>query len=129
MLSSLAKKFGELGLKNEREQSIALLRYMKPKDFSDQEAAKKLWAEELTSLANEQREAAKYLDAGRTYAYAGAESENWENRAESLYKGGLLLYRAGRREEAVDAFKKCSEDGNNRYYANLCTERLERINN
>ena len=127
-LTELAQRFAELGLNRERQQSLALLQNMKPKDFGDSDAAKKLWANKLVSLADEYRESSRYLEAGRIFAYAGKESEDWSYRAESLYKGGLLLYRAGRRDEAIAAFTKCSEDGSNRYYANLCTDRLDRLN-
>ena len=67
------------------------------------------------------------LEAGRIYSLVGKESQNWEGRAEALYKGGLLLYKAGRREEAIDAFTKASNDGNNLFYANLARERLGQI--
>ena len=57
----------------------------------------------------------------------GAQSEDWEGRAEALYKGGLLLYKAGRREEALEALNNASNDGNNLFYSNLARERLSQI--
>ena len=69
------------------------------------------------------------MEAGRAYALTGSESSNWEGRAEALYKGGLLLYRAGRREEALKAFRQASEDGNNLLYAELAKKRLDQLEN
>ena len=127
MLTDLGKRFGQLGMANERKQAISLLKYMTPKEFADDAAAKKVWASELTSLAEDYRKANQYLDAGRLLAQVGADAENWEGRAEALYKGGLLLYRAGRRAEAIESFKKASEDGNNLFYSNLAKERLSQL--
>ena len=81
----------------------------------------------MIGLAEDYRTSNEYLEAGRIYTFVGSESENWEGRAEALYKGGLLLYRSGRREEAVDAFNKAKADGNNLFYANLANERLNQI--
>ena len=127
MLTDLGKRFGQLGMANERRQAISLLKYMTPKEFADDAAAKKVWASELTNLAEDYRKANQYLDAGRLLAQVGADAENWEGRAEALYKGGLLLYRAGRRAEAIESFKKASEDGNNLFYSNLAKERLSQL--
>jgi tetratricopeptide (TPR) repeat protein len=119
LLTDLSKRFGELGLAAERKKAVDLLKYMKPKDFADDAAAKKVWANELTALADEYRKANQYLDAGRLFAQVGEEAEN--------YKGGLLLFRAGRRAEAIEAFRKASEDGNNLFYSNLAKERLGQL--
>ncbi len=127
LMSDLGKRFAELGLPDERRQAISLLKNMKPSEFEDDKAAKQLWANQLMSLAEDYRKGSQFLDAGRIYSLIGAESENWEGRAEALYKGGLLLYRAGRREEAMDAFKKAGDDGNNLFYANLAKERLAQL--
>lgn len=127
LMSDLGKRFAELGMPEERRQAIGLLKSMKPSEFEDDKAAKQLWANQLMSLAEDYRKGSQFLDAGRIYSLIGAESENWEGRAEALYKGGLLLYRAGRREEAIDAFKKAGDDGNNLFYANLAKERLAQL--
>ena len=100
---------------------------MTPKDLGDDKAAKQTWASELINLAEDYRKANQYLDAGRLFNLVGAEAENFEGRAEALYKGGLLLYRAGRRAEAVEALKKAEADGNNLFYANLAKERLSQL--
>ena len=129
VLTELAKRFSDLGLNSERRKTIQLLRYIKPSDIKDEKEAKKLWADQLIGLADEYREDSQYLEAGRLYAFTGEQAPDFEQRAATLYKGGLMLYRAGRSEEAIKAFTQCSEDGQDRYYANLCTERLSRINN
>lgn len=127
LMADLGKRFGELGLAAERRESVALLKSMKPKDFAEDKAAKEIWSKQLIKLAEDYRNAGDYLEAGRLFSLVGAEAENWEGRAEALYKGGLLLFRAGRRAEAIDAFKKSSEDGNNLFYSNLAKERLSQI--
>jgi hypothetical protein len=83
--------------------------------------------DQLLLLAEEYRKDNEYLEAGRTFGLVASESENWEGRAETLYKAGLLLYRAGRKDEAVVALEKAKADGNNLFYANLATERLTQI--
>ncbi len=127
LLTDLSKRFSELGMAAERKKAIDLLKYMKPKDFADDAAAKKVWANELTALADEYRKGNQYLDAGRLFTQVGEEAENWDGRAEALYKGGLLLFRAGRRAEAIEAFRKASDDGNNLFYSNLAKERLGQL--
>ncbi len=127
LMSDLGARFAELGLAKERREAVALLKTMKPKDFEDDKAAKEIWTKQLLKLAEDFRSAGDFLEAGRLYSLVGDGSDNGEGRAEALYKGGLLLYRAGRRSEAVDAFKKSSEDGNNLFYANLAKERLAQL--
>ena len=111
----------------ERRQAIGLMKQMKPSQFEDDKAAKQIWSRELVKLAEDYRSASDYLEAGRLYSLVGSESQNWEGRAEVLYKGGLLLYRAGRRDEALAAFKQAGADGNNLFYANLAKERLSQL--
>lgn len=131
VISNMAKRFAELGMNTERKKSLSLLAMMKPKDFEkDQEGAREasdIWKRELTDLAEEHRKANEWLEAGRIYTLTADEGAMAEKRAESLYKGGLLLYRAGQRKEAIDAFRKASEDGNNLFYSNLAKERLSQI--
>ncbi len=126
LLSRLSKKFLEIGDQSKSQQTKDLLKYISPKSFKSKQTSK-LWANELTELAEIYRKNNQYLDAGRIYALTGAKSENWEKRAEALYKGGLLLYRSGRREEAVKAFEQAASDGNNLLYAELAKKRLEQL--
>lgn len=128
MVTAIGERFKELGMETERRQALQLLRNLKPADFKGDGQAQKDWARQLISLADEYRSANEFLEAGQLYVYTGAQSANWEHRAETLYKGGLLLYRAGRRQEAIDAFTKASQDGGNQFYADLAKERLERLN-
>lgn len=127
LLTDLSKVFGTLGMRKERQESLLLLRNLKPSDFGSDQAAKNIWAEQLTQLAEDYRKANQYLDAGRLFNLVGENSENYDKRAETLYKSGLLLYRAGRKQEAITSFQKASEDGNNLFYANLAKERLNQI--
>ena len=82
---------------------------------------------QLVDLAEEHRKANRYLDAGRLFADAARNSEQWDKKAEALYKGGLLLYRAGQKDEAVKALTQAAEDTNNFFYANLAKERLNQL--
>ena len=81
----------------------------------------------LVGLAEDYRKDDQLLEAAELYTFAATNSINWEDRAESLYKGGLLLYKVGRRQEAVAAFTAASQDGNNLFYANLAKERLHQL--
>lgn len=127
LLRDLAKRFSQMGLTQERRDTLKLLKLLSPKQFADDQSAKKIWASELISLAEDYRTASQNLDAGRIYAMVGSQSEDWEGRAEALYKGGLLLFKAGRREEALNALNEASNDGNNLFYSNLAKERLSQI--
>jgi tetratricopeptide (TPR) repeat protein len=126
-LKSLASRFTELGLEKDRATSIALMRKMKPVEFGDDIEAKLTWANELTQLADDYRKANRYLDAGRLYTEVAESSQNWERKSEALYKGGLLLYRAGRKDEALAALRSASQDGSNLFYQNLAKERLNQL--
>jgi tetratricopeptide (TPR) repeat protein len=127
LLTDLGNRFNELGMPNERRSALQLLRNIKPANMDQDKESRAVWAQQLISLAEDYRTSNEYLEAGRIYSFVGSESENWEGRAEALYKGGLLLYRSGRREEALEAFKKAKADGNNLFYANLANERLNQI--
>ncbi|MBF0440818.1 MAG: tetratricopeptide repeat protein [Oligoflexales bacterium] len=123
-LNNLSNRFAKLGLGSELLQSKNLYAKLKPSSFSGDKKAITLWAKNVTALAEEYRINNQYLEAGRLFALTGRETPDWEGRAEALYKGGLLLYRAGRRDEALQAFKEASEDGNNLLYADLAKKRL-----
>ena len=127
LISDLAKRFSELGMLNERRKARNLLKFMKPSQFADDKAAKDLWANELLGLADDYRKANQSLEAGRLYTLVGNENPNWEGRAKSLYQGGLLLLRSGRKQEAMKALQEASSDGNNLYYSDLAKERLNQI--
>ena len=126
LLSRLSKKFLKEGDTKNYKESKSLLRNIDPSDFKNPES-EKIWAKELTELAEIHRENNEYLDAGRLYALTGTKTKNWDKRAEALYKGGLLLYRSGRREEALKAFEQAAGDGNNLLYAELAQKRLEQL--
>jgi tetratricopeptide (TPR) repeat protein len=127
LMMKLADRFSKLGLNEERRKATLLLKYLKPADMQADETLRNQWANQLIGLADEYRQANDYLEAGRLYAFTGTEAAAWDGRAEALFKGGLLLYRAGRRDEAMDAFKKASEDQGNKYYAEMAKERLDRL--
>jgi len=127
LLTDLGKRFGELGLPTARRKALGLLKQIKPKDLGDDRAARAIWTKELIDLAEDYRKSNEYLAAGRLYSQVGDGTTDGEGRAEALYKGGLLLYRAGRRAEATQAFEKAAGDGNNVFYANLAKERLSQL--
>lgn len=126
-LKNLATKFSMLGMPEKRRQSLLLLKKLKAENLAEDKLAKKQWVNELMSFAEELRQQNQLIEAGETFTFAAGNSEDWENRAEALYKGGLLLYKAGKREEAIKAFEQASQDGNNLFYANLAKERLSQL--
>ena len=95
--------------------------------FKNDKKASSLWVGQLVELAEDYRRTNQYLKAGRTYAFIGKEAIDWDSRAEALYKGGLLLFRAGRRDEALNAFTEASQDTNNLLYAELAKRRLDQL--
>ena len=129
LIQRLATKFSMLGMKKEKLKALDLLRTIKPSDFNNDKKASEVWASKLVELAEEYRRSNQYLNAGRAYALVGKESVDWDHRAEALYKGGLLLFRAGRSQEAIQAFREASQDKNNLLYAELAQRRLEKIEN
>lgn len=127
LLQKLVERFRSASMTEERRRAIRLMKKMSPEQFKDDVTAVDIWTRELSGLANEYRQSGEYLKAGRLFTYTAENSYEWNKRAESLYKGGLLLYRAGKREEAISALKKASQDGNNLFYANLAKERLTQL--
>lgn len=125
-LSKLSKDMQQSGDEEGYRGSKELMKEIDPGSIEDKEV-QILWADELSDLAESYRENNEYLSAGRTYALTGSKSQNWDQRAEALYKGGLLLYRSGRREEAIEAFQQAANDGNNLLYAQLAEKRLEQL--
>ncbi len=127
LLQKLANRFTELGMIGERRQAIAILKKIKPSLLEQDKEAQKAWSKMLVDLAEEYRKDDQLLEAAELYTFAANNSVNWEDRAESLYKGGLLLYKVGKRNEAIQAFTAASQDGNNLFYANLAKERLNQL--
>jgi tetratricopeptide (TPR) repeat protein len=127
LLADLSKRFAQLGLDAEKKKSRQLQRNVNTKLVKDDRDTMKIWTDELTTLADEYRQANDYLEAGRLFTLTGTNNNQWEGRAEALYKGGLLLYRSGRRDEALAAFKEAANDGNNILYADLAKKRLEQL--
>jgi tetratricopeptide (TPR) repeat protein len=126
-LDDLGRKFAELGMTNERRSALELMRFLKPTLFEQDKEAAKLWASELTKLAEEHRKADEFLAAGELYTLVGDASVLTEQRAEALYKGGLLLFRAGKKQDAIKALEKAKADTSNLFYSKLATERLNQI--
>ncbi len=127
LLDDLGRKFAELGMPNERRDAMKLMRFIKPNQLEQDQLAAKLWAAEMTKLAEDHRKADEFLEAGKIYTQIGEVTSLENSRAESLYKGGLLLFRAGRKEDAIKALEKAKGDPNNLFYSNLATERLNQI--
>src|SRR5690606_4983917 len=124
LFADLSKRFEQLSMDPERQAAKQLLRRINLKSAPPSKDALRVWTNELTALAEEFRRNNDYLEAGRLYTLTGTENNQWEGRAEALYKGGLLLYRSGRRDEAMAAFQQAADDGNNMLYAELAKKRL-----
>jgi tetratricopeptide (TPR) repeat protein len=127
LLDDLGRKFAELGMPQERREALQLMRFIKPTELAQDKAAAKIWADEMTKLAETYRKADEFLEAGEIYTQIGEVAALDDSRAESFYKGGLLLFRAGKKEEAIKALEKAKEDPNNLFYSKLATERLNQL--
>lgn len=127
LLDDLGQKFAELGMTTERRQAMELMKFLKPSQFEQDKEASKVWESELTKLAEEYRKADEFLEAGELYTLVGDATTQTEKRAESLYKGGLLLFRAGKKQEAISALEKAKNDSSNLFYSKLASERLNQI--
>jgi hypothetical protein len=104
------------------------MKFLKPSQFEQDKEAAKIWDSELLSLAEEHRKADEFLQAGELFTLVGDSTLQSEKRAESLYKGGLLLFRAGKKQDAISALEKAKNDTTNLFYSKLATERLDQIN-
>lgn len=127
LLDDLGKKFAALGMQPERRKALELMRFIKPASIEQDKSAQKIWSDQLLNLAEEHRKANEFLEAGELYSLIGESSGSNENRAEANYKGGLLLYRAGKKQEAIRALEKAKSDPNNLFYSKLATERLDQL--
>jgi tetratricopeptide (TPR) repeat protein len=124
-LSRLADRFSTLGMKQERDKSLQLMAKLKPSDLGNDSNLKNLWSKDLRERAEEYRKAGNYSEAAKIYAVLS--DEDSENRAELLYKAGLLYFKGGKRNEALQALEKASQDGNNLLYADLAKKRLAQL--
>jgi hypothetical protein len=127
LLDDLGRKFAELGMSNEKRKALELMRFIQPAALEKDTAMQKVWSKQLLSLAEEHRQANEYLEAGELYSLVGDSAGANENRAEANYKGGLLLFRAGKKQEAIKALEKAKSDTNNLFYSKLATERLDQL--
>ena len=127
VLDDLGKKFAELGMQPEKRKALELMRFIQPSAIEQDKTAQKIWSDQLLNLAEEHRKANEFLEAGELYSLVGDGSTSNENRAEAYYKGGLLLYRAGKKQEAMKALEKAKSDANNLFYSKLATERLDQL--
>jgi tetratricopeptide (TPR) repeat protein len=127
LLDDLGRKFAELGMPKERREAMQLMRFIKPTQLEQDKIAAKLWAAEMTKLAEDHRKADEFLEAGQIYTQIGDVTALDDARAESLYKGGLLLFRAGKKDDAIKALEKAKGDPNNLFYSKLATERLNQM--
>ncbi|MCX6126719.1 MAG: hypothetical protein NTV34_18455 [Proteobacteria bacterium] len=115
LLDDLGKKFASLGMQPERRRTLELMRFIKPGIVERDKAAQKIWTDQLTSLAEDHRKANEFLEAGELYGMIG--------------EGGasLLLYRAGKKQDAIKALERAKTDPNNLFYSKLATERLDQL--
>ena len=127
VLDDLGKKFAELGMQPEKRKALELMKFIQPSAIEQDKTAQKIWSDQLLNLAEEHRKANEFLEAGELYSLVGDGAKANENRAEAYYKGGLLLYRAGKKQEAIQALEKAKSDANNLFYSKLATERLDQL--
>jgi adenylate cyclase len=85
----------------------------------------------------ESREVGLFLLSGKTrpltiYELIGAkeQTENWNHLYKDTFPEALFLFRAGKWDKALAAFRQClildAEDGPSRFYAQLCESFLQK---
>lgn len=126
LLSNSIRLLDGAGKKVPAKKARELLLQMKPELIKKDAEARSIWTTEVSRAANDYRKADQFYDAGKAYVALGDASDD-KGKAESLYKGGLLLFRAGKRDEAMNAFKRASEDRNDRIYADMAQKRLQQL--
>ena len=126
LLSKTYRLIESSGKKIPAKQARDLLLSLKPDLIKKDVEAKSIWSEEVSRAAEDYRKAEQFYDAGKAYVALGEINDD-KGKAESLYKGGLLLFRAGKRDEALAAFKRASEDRNDRIYADMAQKRLQQL--
>lgn len=127
LIGQLVNRFDELKMVSEKSRAQGLYKRMNPSSFGSDKTARESWTGEMVKLAEEYRVQNDNLEAGRAYALAAKENLEWEGRGEALYKAGLLLFRAGKRDEAVESLKAAADDKSNLLYADLAQKRLSQI--
>ena len=128
LLNSITHRFRELGMAKNARKATKLLKKVPIEKIKEDREAQKIWLENLQKLADEYRKENEYLKAGRLYHFVANSDIEWKDRAEAFYKSGLLLYRSGKRDEAIKSLTRASQDGENLFYANLAKERLNQLN-
>jgi hypothetical protein len=126
LIKNLEKKFKKLNLEKERKSTLLLLKEIDKKYFNNKKDEKKEWLDDIILFAEEMRNKNDLIESGELYIFAGENSEVWENRSEFLYKGGLLLERSGKKDEAMSAFTKASQDTSNILYSSLAKEKINK---
>ena len=128
VLLDLAETFSGVGMLKEKKEVILMIEKVDPSAFQGAEELLQRWQGVLTDLAEDLRQRNKFSDAARIFKRVADAIPNLNNRAEYLYKSGLLYFRSGQRDNAIQALTQASEDGNNIYYSNLAKKRLSQIN-
>jgi hypothetical protein len=127
LLDQLSTFFEKKGRSEPAAAAILLLKSLPTEKVNESKEGKKIWSTRLLALAEKYRLDDQFYEAGSLHVYLATHMKDWDQRAESFYKGGLLLYRAGKREQAIQALQSAKEDGNNPFYANLAKERLVQL--
>ncbi len=124
-LSSLASKFESLGLRPEKKKTLELM--LKLKTDTMRASDRSDLTEDLISLAEEYRSQKDFEKSATSYIKVAEVST--DGKASFLYKGSLMYLQAGMNKEAHTYLTECSNYNDDKYYANLCKERLEKLNN
>lgn len=128
LVSTIIKNLRKAGLESESNESYQLLRLI-PIDKATDQTVRNSWATKLIEFAEILRDRGDTIEAGRVFVDAAEKAGDWSASAEAFYKGGLLLFRGGKRQEALEALRKASSDRDNLYYANLAKERIQQLSN
>ena len=81
----------------------------------------------MVEFAEKHRDEKDFQKAGDIYRKIADQNADSSRRAEWFYKGGLLIFQAGNKDQSIELLTKASEDANNYFYANLAKERLKQL--
>ena len=124
-LSNLASKFESLGLRPEKKKTMELMLKLKTDNMNS--TARSDLTADLINLAEEYRNQKDYEKSASSYIKVAEVST--DGKASFLYKGALMYLQAGMNKEALTYLTECTNYNDDKYYSNLCKERLEKLSN
>ena len=110
-------------MRSERKKCLELLSSLSLTPTDNDKNTNLAWSNNLVVLAEDYRANQDYKNAATTYTKAAG--LNPEQQVSLLYKGALLFYQSGDKNEAISLFSECASlESQDPYYSSLCKERL-----